>query len=69
MLSKPLLTTQETADLLKVSEPTVRNWIRAGAVRAIRLEREWRVAVKDLEAFLNARANGAPDPPPTEPAR
>jgi len=69
MLSKPLLTTQETADLLKVSEPTVRNWIRAGAVRAIRLEREWRVAVKDLEAFLNARANRAPEPPRTEPPR
>ncbi|MDO8423372.1 MAG: helix-turn-helix domain-containing protein [Parvibaculum sp.] len=62
MLSKPLLTTQETADLLKVSEATVRNLIREGDIRAIQFARSWRIAVKDLEAFLNAHANRAPAP-------
>ncbi len=34
MLSAPLLTIQEVADLLKVSEVTVRNWIKkSGATR------------------------------------
>ncbi len=61
MLSKPLLTTRETADLLKVSEAAVRNLIRDGDIRAIQFARSWRIAVKDLEAFLNARANRAPD--------
>ncbi len=61
MLSKPLLTTHETADLLKVSEATVRNLIRDGDIRAIQFARSWRIAVKDLEAFLNARANREPD--------
>jgi excisionase family DNA binding protein len=69
MLSKPLLTTQETAELLKVSEATVRTWIRAGEIRAIRFGREWRLAVKDLEAFVNARATRQPEAPPTDPER
>ena len=60
MLRKPLLTLQETADLLKLSEATLRGLIRAGDVRAIRIGREWRIAVRDLEEFLDAHANRAP---------
>lgn len=57
MLSKPMLTVHEVADLLKVKEATVRGWINDRALRAIKLGRDWRVAVKDLEAFVNAHAN------------
>lgn len=60
MLRKPLLTLQETADLLKLSEATTRRLIKAGDVRAIRIGREWRIAVRDLEEFLDAHANRAP---------
>ncbi|HYE48301.1 MAG TPA: helix-turn-helix domain-containing protein [Azospirillaceae bacterium] len=60
MLSKPLLTVHEVADLLKVSEDTIREWIHGKSLRAIKFGREWRVAVRDLEAFLNAHANRAP---------
>lgn len=67
MLRKPLLTLQETADLLKLSEATTRRLIKAGDVRAIRIGREWRIAVRDLEEFLNAHANRAPVPHLTEP--
>lgn len=56
MLSKPFLTTHEIAELLKVSEATVRTWIHEGELRAIRFGREFRVAVKDLEWFVNAHA-------------
>lgn len=56
MLSKPFKTTHEVAELLKVTETTVRAWIHDGELRAIRLGREFRVAVKDLEAFVNAHA-------------
>lgn len=34
MLSAPLLTTQEVAELLKVSEATVRSWIKNQELRA-----------------------------------
>ncbi|WP_193179796.1 helix-turn-helix domain-containing protein [Nisaea sediminum] len=57
MLSKPLLTIHEVSDLLKMKESTVRNWIRDGELRAIKMGRDWRVAEKDLESYLNAHAN------------
>ena len=55
MLSAPLLTTQEVAELLKVSEATVRSWIKNQELRAVKFEREFRVAKVDLESFLNKR--------------
>lgn len=56
MLSKPFLTTHEIAELLKVREPTVRSWIHQQELRAVKLGRAFRIAVKDLEAFVNERA-------------
>ena len=56
MLSKPFMTTHEIAELFKVNETTVRTWIHGGELRAIRVGREFRVAAKDLEAFINAHA-------------
>ena len=61
MLSKPLLTVHEVAEMLKVKESTVRQWIRAEDLRAIKFGKEWRVAFKDLEAYLNSHANKPPD--------
>lgn len=55
MLSAPLLTTNEVAELLKVSEASVRSWIKNQDLLAIKFEREFRVAKKDLENFLNSR--------------
>lgn len=60
MLSKPFMTTHEIAELLKVREQTVRSWIHQEELRAVKLGREFRVAVKDLEAFVNEHATRAP---------
>lgn len=57
MLSQPLMTVHEVAEHLKVKEATVRTWIRDRQLRAIKFGKDWRVAVDDLEAFLNERAN------------
>ncbi|MEM6850318.1 MAG: helix-turn-helix domain-containing protein [Pseudomonadota bacterium] len=57
MLSRPLLTVHETASQLKVKESTIRSWIRDEKLRAIKFGREWRIAVRDLERFLNENAN------------
>ena len=48
-------TVQELADRLEVSEATVRQWIRGGALRAIDIGKGWRIAETDLAAFLKAR--------------
>lgn len=62
MLSKPMLTVHEVADLLKIRESTVRSWIHDRSLRAVKFGRDWRVAQRDLEAFVNARANRPPQP-------
>ena len=65
MLSRPLLTVHEVAELLKVRESTVRTWIHDRSLRAIKFGKEWRVAQKDLEAHLEAHANRPPEPAPS----
>ncbi len=60
MLSKPFMTTREVAELLEVREPAARSWIHHRELRAIRLGREFRVAVKDLEAFVNEHTTREP---------
>lgn len=57
MLSRPLLTVHEVAELLKMKEATVRTWINQGTLRAVRFGREWRVVPKDLEAFIESHAS------------
>ncbi|MGF1462764.1 MAG: helix-turn-helix domain-containing protein [Maricaulaceae bacterium] len=57
MLSKPLLTVHDAAAHLQVKESTIRSWIRQEKLRAIKFGREWRIAVVDLERFLNENAN------------
>ncbi len=57
MLRKPLMTVKEVSEMLKVKETTVRTWIRERKLRAIKFGKDWRVAVIDLETFLNEHAN------------
>jgi excisionase family DNA binding protein len=47
----PLFTTQEVARLLRVSQRTVQDWIREGALPAIRYGRIIRIRQADLVAF------------------
>ncbi|MCR9136186.1 MAG: helix-turn-helix domain-containing protein [Alphaproteobacteria bacterium] len=61
MLSRPYFTTHEIAELFKISEATVRNRIHDGDLRAVRFGREFRVAAKDLEAFVEAHATRPPE--------
>ena len=56
MLRAPFMTTEDVAKLLKVSNATVRTWIRNQELRAVKLDREFRVAKIDLERFVEARA-------------
>jgi excisionase family DNA binding protein len=54
------LTVEQVASRLKVTEPTVRDWIKSGALRASKLNigekvgRLYRVLPADLEAFVRA---------------
>jgi excisionase family DNA binding protein len=57
MNNDKLLTPIDIADRLQVNERTVTQWLRTGHVRGFKIGKEWRVSVKDLEAFLEAGAN------------
>ena len=56
MLRAQFYTIHDVADLLKVSDATVRTWIKNGDLRAVKLEREFRIAKIDLENFVNKKA-------------
>jgi excisionase family DNA binding protein len=57
MLSRPLLTVHEVAEMLKLKESTIRSLIASRKLGAIMFGPEWRVAACDLELFLNENAN------------
>ena len=52
-------TVKEVADRLKVSEATVRGWIKGSRLRAIEIGKGWRIADSDLETFLRNHATRA----------
>ena len=48
-----LLTTQEVADYLALTQRTIYTYIQSGSLRAIKIGREWRIKESELEAFIN----------------
>jgi excisionase family DNA binding protein len=48
-----LLTTQEIADYLGLTQRTIYTYIQSGSLRAIKIGREWRIKESELEAFIN----------------
>jgi excisionase family DNA binding protein len=54
-----LLTVGDVASHVGVNIETVRRWLRAGALRGIRLGTKagWRIRRRDLDAYLEQRAS------------
>ena len=48
-----LLTTQEIADYLGLTQRTIYTYIQSGSLRAIKIGREWRIKEGELEAFIS----------------
>jgi excisionase family DNA binding protein len=61
LMDDDLLTVEEVAEDCKVSTQTVRNWIKTGALPAIKLGREFRIKREDLNVMVaSRRAEAAP---------
>lgn len=60
-LEDTFLTVAEVAELLKLNQQTVRNWIDQGSLPALRVGRRVRIRRSDLERVLE---QGATAPPP-----
>lgn len=59
------LTVSEVAEILKVNDQTVRNWIDRGELTAVRVgARRVRIRQSDLDAFIASTNPGLPPSPP-----
>ena len=48
-----LFTVQETADYLSLSSQTIRRWINTGKLNAVKIGKEFRIKLSELNQFLN----------------
>jgi excisionase family DNA binding protein len=57
-LDDSILTVAEVAEMLKLNQQTVRNWIEQGSLPALRVGRRVRIKRSDLERVLEAGYSG-----------
>lgn len=53
-----MLTLAEVAEKLRLHINTVREYVKAGKIPAVKLDRVWRVEEEDLRKFLEERKRG-----------
>lgn len=56
--TEKLLTVGEVAARVRVSEWTVRRWLKTGELDGMKVARKWRVRPDALRRFLDQRTNG-----------
>jgi excisionase family DNA binding protein len=64
-LEETFLTVAEVAELLKLNQQTVRNWIDQGSLPALRVGRRVRIRRSDLERMLEQGSTAPAGPAPT----
>ena len=52
-----LLTVEQAAAKLQIAPKTLKDWLRAGRIKGVRLGKLWRVKERDLEEFVNQGAD------------
>src|ERR1700686_1986813 len=63
-MPQDLYSVEQVADLLNLHVRTVRNYVRDGRLKAVRIGKQYRIAREDLEALTGqAAAGGAAGPP------
>ena len=69
-LEDTFLTVAEVAEMLKLNQQTVRNWIDQGSLPALRVGRRVRIRRSDLERVLERGSTiaSAAEPTPTGPS-
>ena len=50
-------TLEEVARKLRVSNITIYRYIKTKKLKALKLQRDWRIGAKDLEDFLKSSSN------------
>jgi excisionase family DNA binding protein len=57
-MEERLLTPEQTAARLQLSEITIIHWLRAKKLPGVKLGKLWRVRESDLRQFIDALSNG-----------
>jgi excisionase family DNA binding protein len=52
-----MLSIYEVADLLKVSDKTIRRLVRANKIKAMKVGHSWRINRADLQIYLDKHSN------------
>jgi excisionase family DNA binding protein len=52
-----LLTVEQAAAKLQIASKTLKDWLRAGRLKGVRLGKLWRVKERDLEEFVERGSN------------
>jgi excisionase family DNA binding protein len=52
-----LLTVEQAAAKLQIAPKTLKDWLRAGRIKGVRVGRLWRIKERDLEAFVDQAAD------------
>jgi excisionase family DNA binding protein len=52
-----LLTVEQAAAKLQIAPKTLKDWLRAGRIKGVRVGRLWRIKECDLEAFVDQGAH------------
>ena len=65
-LEDSFLTVAEVAEMLKLNQQTVRNWIDQGSLPALRVGRRVRIRRSDLDRLLDEGRTGGPSGPPQD---
>jgi excisionase family DNA binding protein len=52
MGAEKLLTVEDAAKALLVKPTTIREWLKSGKLRGVKMGRLWRVRESEIEAFL-----------------
>lgn len=56
-MDERLLTPAEVAEYLQLAEKTVKDMLRAGRLRGVKVGSFWRVRREDLEQYINDHMN------------
>ncbi len=54
---EPMLTVEEVARILNVSEASIRRWLRKGTLAGVQAGDQWRVSREDLEEYIRRHRN------------
>lgn len=49
-----LLTPEQAAEILNVTSNTIREWLKKGELKGLKIKNLWRIRPADLEAFIEA---------------